>query len=323
MPVDRRSRVISSSSSNVEDVDAMALLAADGLRCEYVQLDSTPFRARWTVVSLDSLVAQFGSAAVAVVRRMRVPEDRWAFMVPLGVGTSARWNGHALRHDDLLVCPPRSESLAFDPAETRFAVITVSAVSRSAEAALPIGGVQGNESVAVACGPDAAALRECLTEARDCVERRAGSSASGLQVVEHVLIGCLRHAAATCGEAVTLGGRSRIVCRAEAFFRRHMREGVSVAELSSVAGVSERSLRNAFYDVYTTSPKRYMKLWQLHQVRHALRAGTYAATVTHVATDHGFYELGRFAAAYKSLFGEAPSETLRKARYHQVTRGAA
>ena len=102
-----------------------------------------------------------------------------------------------------------------------------------------------------------------------------------------------------------------------------MCEGVSVAELSSVAGVSERSLRNAFYDVYTTSPKRYMKLWQLHQVRHALRAGTYAATVTHVATDHGFYELGRFAAAYKSLFGEAPSETLRKARYHQVARGAA
>jgi AraC family ethanolamine operon transcriptional activator len=51
---------------------------------------------------------------------------------------------------------------------------------------------------------------------------------------------------------------------------------------------------------------------RLQGVRHALRnrhaSGT---TVTSVATDYGFYELGRFAGAYKELFGEAPSDTLR------------
>jgi AraC family ethanolamine operon transcriptional activator len=77
-------------------------------------------------------------------------------------------------------------------------------------------------------------------------------------------------------------------------------------------GVSERSLRNAFYDVYTTSPKRYLKLWQLHQVRRELRAAH--ASVTDVATLHGFFELGRFAGEYKALFGEVPSATLHKAR---------
>jgi AraC-like DNA-binding protein len=109
--------------------------------------------------------------------------------------------------------------------------------------------------------------------------------------------------------------RRRIVCRAEAFFRCHASEGISVADLSRMVGVSERSLRNAVHAVYTTSPKRFMRLWQLHEVRRGLRsAGINGRTVTEIATDHGFFELGRFAGAYKALFGEAPSETLHHAR---------
>lgn len=301
----------------------MALAVADGVRCEYVQLESTPFRARWSIVHFDPFVLQFGSEDTAVVRRVRIPADRWAFMIPLEVPRAARWNGHSLRHDDLMVCPPRSECLAFDPPSTRFAILTAHTASVIAEAALPFWSGRGSEPVAIACGPDIATFRERLAAVRAQAEMSARSSRAAGAFLQQTAIDCLRQAAATRGDAVMIGDRSRIVSRAEAFFRRHMSEGVSVAELSNVTGVSERSLRNAFYDVYTTSPKRYMKLCQLHQVRHALRAGTCEATVTDVATDHGFYELGRFAGAYKSLFGEAPSETLRKARYQQLTRGAA
>jgi AraC family ethanolamine operon transcriptional activator len=62
------------------------------------------------------------------------------------------------------------------------------------------------------------------------------------------------------------------------------------------------------------SPKQYLLTVRLHGVRRALSdAGFRATTVTDVATDHGFFELGRFAASYREAFGEAPSETLRAA----------
>ena len=50
----------------------------------------------------------------------------------------------------------------------------------------------------------------------------------------------------------------------------------------------------------------------MEAVRHALEnARPGEATVTRIATDYGFFELGRFAATYTSLFGERPSDTLR------------
>jgi len=41
-----------------------------------------------------------------------------------------------------------------------------------------------------------------------------------------------------------------------------------------------------------------------------LAAKTSTTTVTAVAMDHGFFQLGRFSADYRRAFGELPSETL-------------
>ena len=79
-----------------------------------------------------------------------------------------------------------------------------------------------------------------------------------------------------------------------------------------MVGVSERGLRNAFNAVRGMSPKRCLIHAKLNEVRRALcDPRPSRATVTDIATEYGFFELGRFAGRYKAAFGETPSETLR------------
>jgi len=101
---------------------------------------------------------------------------------------------------------------------------------------------------------------------------------------------------------------------AEAYMRMHADTTVPLAELCRIVGLSERSLRNAFYDVRGTGPKRCLLDVRLQDARRALcSAAPRQTTVAAVATDYGFFELGRFARVYREMFGEPPSATLRGA----------
>jgi AraC family ethanolamine operon transcriptional activator len=89
---------------------------------------------------------------------------------------------------------------------------------------------------------------------------------------------------------------------------------MTVADLASAAGVSERTLRAAFHDYFGIGPVQFLRLRTLNQVRYALRNSDPAlTTVTEIATRFGVWELGRLARDYRLLFGELPSSTLRSA----------
>jgi len=290
----------------------MAAVVADGLTAEYVQLEAKPFTGHWLALCTPTMVVQIGREDIAVARRLRVPETRWVLVFPIMVPDSARWNATAIRPDEALICGPGDECFAFDPAGTRFAVLSFEAGSPVARRLAGLARDCAPSSVAVLQSDEAYSLR------RDLLALTSGLPPQTLGLGRLVRT-AVTHAVPRSRQIESFVGRSQIVRRVEDFFRHHRGEPLSIAQLSSVAGVSERSLRNAFYDVYTTSPKRYLKLLQLHQVRRALRSVTSEkGTVTDVATLHGFYELGRFAGEYKALFGEAPSQTLHKARTRKI-----
>jgi AraC family transcriptional regulator, ethanolamine operon transcriptional activator len=304
-------------SQKVEDTDAMAGVVT-ALDAEYVQLETKRFTGRWTVVRTPQMVLQRGREDIAVVRRLRAQPGFWSFIVPLSVGESARWDACAVSPDDLIVCAPGAESYAFDPGGTEFAIVSVPERHEWARAAGRFLAAGERSCTVVQRASDAASLHQHLVdvlETDESFDRTLAHfnrpAAAGPLELER----SLRRAVPRGRRREAAASRRHVVGRAESFFRGHLGEPVSIARLSSAAGVSERTLRNAFYDVYTTGPKRYLKLWQLHQVRRALRsAHSEEHTVTNVATFHGFFELGRFSGEYKALFGEAPSQTLYKAR---------
>ncbi len=93
----------------------------------------------------------------------------------------------------------------------------------------------------------------------------------------------------------------------------HPDQSLSVSELARQNGVPERTLRTAFQRCYGLSPNEFLRIQRLHEARRLLRASfPDEATVTQIAFRLGSWDLGRFAAAYRHLFGELPSETLKK-----------
>jgi AraC-like DNA-binding protein len=132
------------------------------------------------------------------------------------------------------------------------------------------------------------------------------------QQLIHLMIRCLTETE-TSKMSTGVLRHEIIVARFEEFLEANPDQPLYLTEICAAIGVAERTLRVACEEHLGMGPIRYLSLRRMHLVRRALlRADPSTATVTRVATDHGFWELGRFSVAYRTLFGESPSESLRR-----------
>jgi transcriptional regulator GlxA family with amidase domain len=105
----------------------------------------------------------------------------------------------------------------------------------------------------------------------------------------------------------------RRITRAEDYLLAHLRKPISRAELAEVAGISIRAISRGFAKRHGMGPMAFLKRRRLEAARADLcTAEPGSLSVSEVAFRYGFAELSSFSAAYKAIFHEAPSETLRK-----------
>jgi AraC-like DNA-binding protein len=125
------------------------------------------------------------------------------------------------------------------------------------------------------------------------------------------MVGCL-------AEVVIVEGPTRSSLRMSVMhkFERAIEEAdnqpLYVTDVCVKIGVQERTLRSRCLEYLGMGPHRYLWLRRMWHVRHALSvADPSKYTVTAIVANYGFWELGRFSVAYRKLFGENPSNTLR------------
>lgn len=138
-------------------------------------------------------------------------------------------------------------------------------------------------------------------------------AARGLeQALIEALAACLSHQERR--ENGVAQGQHAIVMRR---FRRIVEEApeqpLYIPDICKVIRVSERTLRMCCQEHLGMPPKRYLLLRRMAFARRALhRAAPDATSVTDIAMRYGFWQLGRFAVEYQTLFGESPSATLHR-----------
>lgn len=156
-----------------------------------------------------------------------------------------------------------------------------------------------------------AAMQSIRTSVRDIARARAEGGKADLHAALRETFG----SAIDSGELTgTRGRRARmryvdIVRRADDLLAERPTQPISNDDVVHEIGLSERTLNKAFCTIRGLSMHRYLRLRRLWSVRRQLLTSGMHVQIGRIARAHGFSHMGEFAAAYKSAFGETPSET--------------
>lgn len=279
-----------------------------------------PFRAEVTSIEAGRLMLQRGRENLPRLTSTGMPPNKVGLLLWLGDGPLPVIRGVQMHRGELMCLGLGMEShhRTFGPND--FVALTLDA-SDLTRAAIELAGCELTMTTGKVLRPPhhVAARLSSVTEAAT----RAARTAPGIftspqaahaleEAVLRPMIMCLLHGEAR-EEGIPRGRRAAIAKRFEAAVEANLDRPLLIPDLCQIVGVPGRTLRTLCREQLGMSPQRFLALRRLHLTRRALlRSAPHSTTVTEIATSHGFWELGRFAVSYKSLFGESPSVTLRR-----------
>lgn len=127
----------------------------------------------------------------------------------------------------------------------------------------------------------------------------------------HVMVRCLAEDLEIESSSSRRQRRS-VMRRFEEFLEANLDRSIYLPEICAAIGVSVRTLHQHCEEHVGMGAQKYLWRRRMNLARSALaKADRKMTTVTEIALNHGFAELGRFAVRYRELFGELPSTTLK------------
>ena len=287
----------------------------------YSILEHGRFRAELATVSVGDLLLQRGREALPRVASSSMPKNRVAILTWLHNRQLPVVRGLQIEPGDIIYLGEGTDSHHRTSAENEFVAVTLDA-SLLRRAMTDITGCELKVASGSILKPSGA-LRALLASVLEAAFRVAATSPDVLQCpfsagalqdsILRAIVLCIEHGEARA-ERAQRRHRAFVARRFEAVIEASLDRPVSMPELARSIGASERMLRSLCQEQLGMSPRRFLAIRRLERIRRALAAAeSGSTTVTDVAMSYGVWELGRFAGAYKSMFGEAPSVTLRRA----------
>lgn len=280
---------------------------------EYLALKPGAYEAQLTLVDFGVVRIQH-CRDQAHITRGTIHSGRYAllFRGETGLGRVNGWN---MAPSDAVLFAPGAELHAFVPGEIEWAALAFE--MDAFEALLDGAGLPGAGRFSIQAGfiaktPALRAMAHSIAAAARADPGRFLGDAVRGSVMESLRAAVAQGMDGPAASASTraLGPRVRVIRAADEYMRAALGRPITTEELCAALAVAPRTLHDAFLAVYGVSPHQYLRLRRLHLVRSALKSPAAGRSlVKSVALAHGFWHLGRFAHAYRSQFGEAPSAT--------------
>ena len=245
-----------------------------------------------------------------------VPLGNVMLGVPGSGGANVSWNGLEVQPHDLVLAQGCVALYASAPARFFTVMLDVVDVRRHYPQAFEMSARLEQASGYPALWRGTVNVRRLRKFLRGLLSMRRHARGLAVPALESRLFPLVE--AVVCGKAEALAPsqalsrriKAVLECQAYMFSRRG--EAVTLQDLSDMSGLRPRSLINAFQAVTSLSPMAFLRALRLTRVREALLDADLQGRVIDVATEWGFWHMGHFTAAYRAMFGETPSETLRR-----------
>jgi AraC family ethanolamine operon transcriptional activator len=306
------------SRTRLDDILELKRIAR-GVNMDITQLDAGPFESQVVQLKVGDLLV----SRITSTRRLRLQGDVSFLTISLLTSDSGspKWRGTPVNPNDIvavqageafdLVVPPDVES------------VCISAIGHAEVMLRNVGGpvlvkTLSDTSMPIPCDPDAMRkIRGLFLDRLADLEKQMSIPAWQAEELERAFLRalayCLRGGTPSAPARPPASRRLDAVQRVEDHLLHDLTIPQTISALCTVAGTSRRTLEYAFREYFGTSPRQFIKALKLNAARgDLLRANHESARVVEIASTWGFSHMGQFAADYRRMFGEAPSETLRR-----------
>jgi AraC family ethanolamine operon transcriptional activator len=297
------------------DLDQMTEIAK-AWDADFVRIDRSPFVGELVQLDLGDIRYDLARFSAPLEQRGSPPRGRWTIAIPYHSDPRMVWRGRTLEAGMIPVYRPGSE---IDVVSRRdFGVIPVAFEPRMLarlcqELDLPAFERRLQQSDVLKIDPRRVAhIRRALRTmfAALATDAELYSLPSFRRDHQERIPSLLLRMLAGATSAPTPRRQDRTIARCLEVIDASDLSSLNVATLAREAGVSERAVQHAFAKRFQVTPKAYLKTRQLNEARRRLREAREGTRVSDIAGACGFWHLGQFAADYRRMFNELPSQTL-------------